>query len=62
MQEDKKRTPPLEPTTPAGHDQMNGEGMSNGVPEGIADGEATAYPHDERTGSETAASESGSGS
>ncbi len=62
MQDDNKQNPPMEPKTPAGHDQMNGEGMSNGVPDAIAQGESKAYPHDERTGSETAAGESGSGS
>lgn len=62
MQDDTKGSAaPLDPDAKtASHDHMNGPGMTNGVPDQINQGEASAKPGSERQGSENAAGDPGS--
>ncbi len=57
QEQDKPPAAPPDPETPASHAHTNGPGMTNGIPDQMGEGEATALPHDERTGGETAASD-----
>nr|WP_321983718.1 hypothetical protein [uncultured Lichenicoccus sp.] len=53
---DTRRRPPSD--EPAGHEETNRPGMTNGVPDASAEGSSTAHPTSDREQSESAAGQS----
>ena len=59
---DTKQQPPEEAPKgppPQSHEQINGPGMTNGVPDQVSDDDAKAYPDSDRKDTEAAGGKAG---